>query len=448
MLNSLFVLNAQGKIIIEKHWRGVIPRQVVDKFNDQVVTFLAKPVYTPYTGRSLEDGSATSAQQRNGDLLVQRFALEDLPPVIDTPHYQFLNVQRGGLIWLSPVESEVEPQMIFEFIHRIIDVVQEYLGDVSEMSIRDNFVIVYQLLEEMMDYGYPLTTETSVLKEVIPPPTVYNKVYSTVSAAAGVGQKLPSGTLSSIPWRKLGIKYANNEIYFDVVEEVDAILEKNGSIISAEAHGTLNVNCRLSGMPDLSMTFINPRVIDDVSFHPCVRYQKYVSDKVLSFVPPDGHFKLMTYRVNLPSGQLIPLQVRPQVTATKNGGKFEVVVTPRPTEGKAIEHLVVTISMGKACTGVNASCSMGDHFYDSTNKTLRWEVGKVDIRGRPPTLSGSFSSSVDALDNPLSITLGFQINMYAVSGLKVDSLKIYHEGYKPYKGVRSLTRAGKFQVRT
>lgn len=33
----------------------------------------------------------------------------------------------------------------------------------------------------------------------------------------------------------------------------------------------------------------------------------------------------------------------------------------------------------------------------------------------------------------LSIGLDFQINMYAVSGLKVDSLRLFHEGYKPYK---------------
>lgn len=32
-----------------------------------------------------------------------------------------------------------------------------------------------------------------------------------------------------------------------------------------------------------------------------------------------------------------------------------------------------------------------------------------------------------------TITLDFSINMYAISGLRVDSLKIFNEGYKPYK---------------
>ena len=51
-------------------------------------------------------------------------------------------------------------------------------------------------------------------------------------------------------------------------------------------------------MPDLSMSFINPRLLDDVSFHPCVRLKRWESEKVLSFVPPDGSFVLMSYHIS------------------------------------------------------------------------------------------------------------------------------------------------------
>lgn len=33
----------------------------------------------------------------------------------------------------------------------------------------------------------------------------------------------------------------------------------------------------------------------------------------------------------------------------------------------------------------------------------------------------------------MTVSVDFQISMYAVSGLKVDSLRLFHEGYKPYK---------------
>lgn len=48
---------------------------------------------------------------------------------------------------------------------------------------------------------------------------------------------LPSGQLSAIPWRRSGVKYTNNEAYFDVVEEVDAIIDKNGQTVFSEIQG-------------------------------------------------------------------------------------------------------------------------------------------------------------------------------------------------------------------
>jgi len=38
--------------------------------------------------------------------------------------------------------------------------------------------------------------------------------------------KLPNGSISSIPWRRTDVKYTSNEIYFDIIEEIDAILER------------------------------------------------------------------------------------------------------------------------------------------------------------------------------------------------------------------------------
>lgn len=39
----------------------------------------------------------------------------------------------------------------------------------------------------------------------------------------------------------------------------------------------LQIDCciKLSGMPDLTLSFMNPRLFDDVSFHPCVRFKRW-----------------------------------------------------------------------------------------------------------------------------------------------------------------------------
>ena len=52
-----------------------------------------------------------------------------------------------------------------------------------------------------------------------------------------VSATLPSGQLSNVPWRRTGVKYNNNEAYFDVIEEIDAIIDKSGSVVSAEIQG-------------------------------------------------------------------------------------------------------------------------------------------------------------------------------------------------------------------
>ncbi|CAG8566061.1 9820_t:CDS:10 [Ambispora gerdemannii] len=364
------------------------------------------------------------------------------------PKYQLVHVYRSGLTFLSPISNEVDPLMVLEFQHRIVDILIEYLGEVSEATIKDNFDVVYQLLEEMMDYGYPLTTEPNALKEMIVPPTIINKVISQVAGVTNVGNYIPNGALSSIPWRKAGVKYTNNEIYFDIVEEIDAIVDSNGAIVSSETHGFIQANCRLSGMPDLTLSFLNPRVLDDCSFHPCVRYNKFENERVLSFVPPDGHFKLMSYRVNLPRNQILPINVKPQIHIGNTGGKFDISITIRNTDGKSVEKVLLVFPLGKSVLNVNATCNLGSYMFDHVAKCIRWDLGKITPKEKTPALSGNFTSSEQTPESGHTITLDFQINMYALSGLKVDSLKIYNEGYKPYKGVRSLTKAGKFQIRT
>ena len=45
------------------------------------------------------------------------------------------------------------------------------------------------------------------------------------------------------------------------------------------------------------------------------------------------------------------------------------------------------------------------------------------------------------------IHVNFFINQLAVSGVKFGRLDVYGEKYKPFKGVKYVTKAGKFQIR-
>jgi len=81
-------------------------------------------------------------------------------------------------------------------------------------------------------------------------------------------------------------------------------------------------------------------------------------------------------------------------------------------------------------------------------KILKWDIGKISSKS--PVLSGTVTllpgASIPEM-NPI-IQVDFKITMFSASGIKVESLTLYTEKYKPYKGVRSVTKAGKYQIRT
>lgn len=74
-----------------------------------------------------------------------------------------------------------------------------------------------------------------------------------------------------IPWRRSAVRHANNEIYFDLVETLDAIADRRGNVIQSSVWGRVNVNSRLSGNPDLVLRFTNGKAMGDPAFHPCIR---------------------------------------------------------------------------------------------------------------------------------------------------------------------------------
>jgi AP-1 complex subunit mu len=48
-----------------------------------------------------------------------------------------------------------------------LQVFTEYFKSLEEESIRDNFVIIYELLDELMDFGYPQSTDPKILQSYI-----------------------------------------------------------------------------------------------------------------------------------------------------------------------------------------------------------------------------------------------------------------------------------------
>jgi AP-3 complex subunit mu len=302
----------------------------------------------------------------------------------------------------------------------------------------------------MLDNGYPLATESNILKELIKPPNILRSIANSVTGKSNFSDTLPIGQLSAIPWRKSNVKYTNNEAYFDIVEEVDAIIEKNGSTIFAEISGEVQCLIKLSGMPDLSLSFLNPRILDDVSFHPCVRFKRWETERVLSFIPPDGSFSLMSYKISSSAQVPIPIYIRQNIII-KSGeqGKLDITVGPKTTLGRTLESVKLEILFPRSVVNCSLCTTQGKYVFDQNTKILNWDIGKIDVQ-KLPNIRGSVTVAAGGPveSSSPSINVQFTISQLAVSGLKVNRLDMYGDvKYKPFKGVKYVTKAGKFQIR-
>lgn len=81
-----------------------------------------------------------------------------------------------------------------------------------------------------------MLTDASALKELIPPVTLLNKMIGAATSALAPSSHDKNSpahviearhTLSSpIPWRRQSIRYQSQEAYFDLCEELTAIVDK------------------------------------------------------------------------------------------------------------------------------------------------------------------------------------------------------------------------------
>jgi AP-3 complex subunit mu len=64
--------------------------------------------------------------------------------------------------------TEIEPLLALEFLHRVIDILEEFLGSpLLAVKIESSYDVVAQLLNEMCDAGAVSTTEPNALRDLV-----------------------------------------------------------------------------------------------------------------------------------------------------------------------------------------------------------------------------------------------------------------------------------------
>lgn len=301
----------------------------------------------------------------------------------------------------------------------------------------------------MMDFGYPQTTETKILQEYI----------TQESHKLEVQARPPIAVTNAVSWRSEGIRYRKNEVFLDVVESLNLLVSASGNVLRSEILGAIKMKCYLSGMPELRLG-LNDKVMfettgratrgkavemEDVKFHQCVRLSRFENDRTISFIPPDGEFELMSYRLNT---QVKPLIWVECIVENHSGSRVEYMLKAKAQfkRRSTANNVEIIIPVPDDADTPRFRTNIGSVHYAPEQSAIVWkikqfgggkeflmraELGLPSVRGddeKGGGMMGGFGGSMGGVGErgkgkrPISVK--FEIPYFTTSGIQVRYLKI------------------------
>lgn len=424
--SAIFVMDMKGKIIISRNYRGDVPMSAAEKFS-----------------RHLNEDED-----------------HQLSPIITDEGISYAWIKHNNLILMATTKRNMNCMVILNFLYRIVDIFAEYFNELNEESIRDNFVITYELLDEMMDFGYPQISEAKILKEYIYVQDRHRFMSKKKTQTA------PTTITNRVSWRLDGIKHKKNEIFLDVVERLNLLVSANGTVLKSEVLGALKMKSFLSGMPELKLG-LNDRMLmergsrsngskgksiemEDIRFHQCVRLSRFEHDRTISFIPPDGEFDLMTYRLGT---QIRPLiWVEAQVEKHANS-RVEYTIKARANfkRRSTANGVEIIIPVPSDADSPSFKMGIGKVEYVPHQDVIIWKIKQFQGRKDYLMLAHFGLPSIEAEEDhsiKKPIQVKFEIPYFTVSGIQVRYLKIIEKsGYTALPWVRYITQNGDYYIR-
>lgn len=422
LCSALFITDHDGNPIISKSYRGDIPLTVVDKFKHKV------------------------SERDVGEPLFPIFTVDD--------EHHFVFIAHTNLYLAVVTRRNSDCASIFVFLHKLAHILESYFGELEEESIRDNFVLVYEILDEVMDFGYPQVTDSAILQEFI-----LNESHRLVHDV------LPPSTVTNVvSWRSPGIKHRRNEAFLDVIEKVNCLVSRSGQVLTSEILGVLRMKTFLSGMPELKLG-LNDRVLfdanrrntkgrtvdmEDIRFHQCVRLAKFDNDRTISFIPPDGEFELMSYRLNT---HVKPLFWIDSHVVPHAGSRIEYTIKVRSQYKRrsTANNVQLEIPVPNDADSPSFKATHGSVEYIPERDVIVWSIRqypgqKEFILRAQLKLPSIYVEPPEAKRAPIAIK--FEIPYFTVSGIQVRYLKVTEKsGYHALPWVRYITKNGNYQTR-
>ena len=424
-ISAIYFLDRKGRIIIFRNYRGEVDQDISECFINEVL--------------ELDEANMKPA-----------FTVDDV-------HYIWIRHQNIYIVAVG--KRNINVAMTFSFLHKLKDILIDYFYILEEETVKDNFVLIYELLDEIMDHGYPQITEGKILKDLIMISSNKKNIKNSKENLA-----LTSTMTNTVSWRKEGIKYNVNEAWLDVVEKVDELISSDGNVLSSQINGSVIMKSFLSGMPTVTVG-LNDKIVlqnlgkdttnsiemDDLKFHQCVNKKKYDSQRIIEFIPPDGEFELMSYRLDMSIKPLISVKVEIlniSETRIEYVAKAKTNFKNRSVANNVSIYIPVPLDIQNATFKTNS----GSVVYLSDREDLLWFIKRfegqcefdMNCSFQVPTVR--IDDTTKHLKRPIQVS--FEIPYFTVSGFQVRYMKIVEKsGYEAVPWVRYFTRNGEYSIR-
>ena len=268
----------------------------------------------------------------------------------------------------------------------------------------------------------------------------------------------PIAVTNAVSWRSEGIRYRKNEVFLDVIESLNLLVSSTGNVLRSEILGAVKLKCYLSGMPELRLG-LNDKVMfettgratrgkavemEDVKFHQCVRLSRFENDRTISFIPPDGEFELMSYRLNT---QVKPLIWVESDVRSHSGSRIEYTLKARAQfkRRSTANNVEILVPVPEDADTPRFRTNIGSVHYAPEKSAIIWkikqfgggkeflmraELGLPSVKGDDEHgggMTGGFGGSMGGAQGgkgkrPISVK--FEIPYFTTSGIQVRYLKI------------------------
>lgn len=441
-ISQFFILSKDGDIVFYRDFQNIIKK----------------------SNKIFVDNIITSTQRKEDED-------ENIPYIININGINYIYKKIDSLYFVISTLDNVSPNYYLEVINYIMRIINDYVKNLTEGLIKKNLELINEIIDELINFGYPQLSDSENIKEFI-----FTKPVTTLikSKFSDIKEVSPCRRLSSESCRLhrsanvLICSLNNNEIFTDIIEKISCLFNKDGKMISWGIDGSIKIKCSFSHPAELKIVLSDNIItgnnvknekgkikLTGYNFGQGVKSKEFEDKRTLYITPYEKEFILMNYRIDnkfMPPFKLF-------LIVDESDYKLELKIKVIANYDNNIRgiNIVVNFNAPKDTKDVIFDLSEKYEYYQKVNynekkRLCTWEIPRM-LGYTQIILETKFNLKKN---NPSKsrkelgpINMSFELINYITSGIEIKGIKVISDnminGEK--KWIRKYTKVKSYVIR-